>query len=76
MNFKLNIIMSKTKEIKKLKKRIKALESIITSNSITLVNSSNPNEKIIIKYENDNFSTLQQTTSTQETLLTHETLKN
>jgi hypothetical protein len=57
--------MNKTKKIKKLKKRLKTLESIITGSSITLVNSSNPNEKMIIKYEDDTFSTVNEITTTQ-----------
>lgn len=42
---------------RKLKKRIKELEGIVKSNSITLTDPSDENKKLVLSFENGVFST-------------------
>ncbi len=52
--------------IRKLEKRIKRLEKIITENSVTFVNKQDTNEKIVMKYDGE-FKTSKVTTIINET---------
>ena len=45
--------MKNKKKIKTLKARIKKLQSIITPNSLTLANKSDPNEKMVFLFDKD-----------------------
>lgn len=59
--------MTKKMKIKTLKKRIKKLESIVQPSSLTIVNSSNPNEKVIFQFDNNVYSAVHQITNNEVT---------
>lgn len=42
--------MSKRKQIRKLKKRLKKLESMLSKNCLTITNSANENESITLSF--------------------------
>ncbi len=44
--------MSKTKQIKKLKKRLKKQESMLSKNCLTITNSANENESVTLSFIN------------------------
>lgn len=56
--------MKNSKRISKLEKSVAELKEIITRSSLSLTNSTNPDEKIIIRYEDNVFQTVKETTNT------------
>ena len=63
-------------KIKTLEKRMEKLESILQPSSLTIVNSTNPNEKVIIQFDNNVFSTVHQITNTEVTSKSLDTFIN
>lgn len=51
-----------------MEERLKALEKIVTPNSVTLVNKQDPNEKVILKYDGEFTSTKITTTETEQVI--------
>lgn len=56
--------MKNSKRISMLEKSVVELKEIITSSSLSLTNSTNPDEKIILRYEDGGFQTVKETTNT------------